>query len=151
MAKYINRGIRPRLPTELKANKALISLFFREGWDYITYRRIAAEAGLSVGAIQAAIKTKEMMRAIVSGLSVNYIIDELALVEDADIEEEWFEALNGIQFRRCVEFLLIGVVGTPREKAVTLRCLNELAEVVGKADLHRILGESAFIMVGGAR
>ena len=119
-------------------DECILNLFLTEGWDAVTYDRIAKEMGITKSSLQRYYANKMQFAYALEGQVFQQATKLLDFTDRGSFLDSWKKSLNENQiFRECLHIIMTNalapVSATATTKAVT-RLTGVLANNIGKVE-----------------
>ncbi|MGF1848750.1 TetR/AcrR family transcriptional regulator [Vibrio lentus] len=119
-------------------DECILNLFLTEGWDAVTYDRIAKEMGITKSSLQRYYANKMQFAYALEGQVFQQATKLLDFTDRGSFLDSWKQSLNENQiFRECLHIIMTNalapVSATATTKAVT-RLTGVLANNIGKVE-----------------
>ncbi|MFS1504014.1 TetR/AcrR family transcriptional regulator [Vibrio lentus] len=119
-------------------DECILNLFLTEGWDAVTYDRIAKEMGITKSSLQRYYANKMQFAYALEGQVFQQATKLLDFTDRSSFLDSWKHSLNENQiFRECLHIIMTNalapVSATATTKAVT-RLTGVLANNIGKVE-----------------
>lgn len=119
-------------------DECILNLFLTEGWDAVTYDRIAKEMGITKSSLQRYYANKMQFAYALEGQVFQQATKLLDFTDRGAFLDSWKQSLNDNQiFRECLHIIMTNalapVSATATTKAVT-RLTGVLANNIGKVE-----------------
>lgn len=119
-------------------DECILNLFLTEGWDAVTYDRIAKEMGITKSSLQRYYANKMQFSYALEGQVFQQATKLLDFTDRGSFLDSWKQSLNDNQiFRECLHIIMTNalapVSAAATTKAVT-RLTGVLANNIGKVE-----------------
>ncbi|PML57038.1 TetR/AcrR family transcriptional regulator [Vibrio lentus] len=119
-------------------DECILNLFLTEGWDAVTYDRIAKEMGITKSSLQRYYANKMQFAYALEGQVFQQATKLLDFTDRGSFLDSWKQSLNENQiFRECLHIIMTNALApisaTATTKAVT-RLTGVLASNIGKVE-----------------
>ena len=119
-------------------DECILNLFLTEGWDAVTYDRIAKEMGITKSSLQRYYANKMQFAYALEGQVFQQATKLLDFTDRGSFLDSWKQSLNDNQiFRECLHIIMTNalapVSAAATTKAVT-RLTGVLANNIGKVE-----------------
>ena len=119
-------------------DECILNLFLTEGWDAVTYDRIAKEMGITKSSLQRYYANKMQFAYALEGQVFQQATKLLDFTDRSSFLDSWKQSLNDNQiFRECLHIIMTNalapVSAAATTKAVT-RLTGVLANNIGKVE-----------------
>ncbi|MCG3885114.1 TetR/AcrR family transcriptional regulator [Photobacterium leiognathi] len=132
----------------------IYQLFIKEGWDSVTYDRLAKDLNLRKSSIQAYYEKSIMFATALQGRVFPVVIQKLDFSSKEAFIESWVRAFHDENchiFRDIVKMLLQDIIKTGssiHSKGAVLRIEQMLAQSIGEEEakicIKRVFGETLY-------
>jgi|GEM_PF-3109235 len=138
-----------------KAMDAIVfQIFMTEGWDHVTYDRLAKETGMGKSSVQRYYESKMMFATALQGKVFPLAVQKLNFTSSDAFIESWDRALHDPEshvFREVVRMLMTNIMnlGTSQHsRTAVMKIVQMLAQSIGEEkaqqSVQMVLGRTIF-------
>ncbi|OBS99993.1 hypothetical protein A9261_09565 [Vibrio tasmaniensis] len=119
-------------------DECILNLFLTEGWDAVTYDRIAKEMGITKSSLQRYYANKMQFAYALEGQVFQQATKLLDFTDRGSFLDSWKQSLNDNQiFRECLHIIMTNALAPVSAEATTkavTRLTGVLANNIGKVE-----------------
>jgi AcrR family transcriptional regulator len=119
-------------------DKCILNLFLTEGWDAVTYDRIAKEMGITKSSLQRYYANKMQFAYALEGQVFRQATELLVFTDKVSFLDSWQKSLGENQiFRECLHIIMTNALAPVSAAATTkavARLIDELANSIGEEE-----------------
>lgn len=114
-------------------DECILNLFLTEGWDAVTYDRIAKEMKITKSSLQRYYANKMQFAYALEGQVFQQATELLVFTDKASFLESWQHSLNENQiFRECLHIIVTNALA-PVSEIVTTKAVARLTDVLANS------------------